>query len=892
MASSPQEAFYGNYVTVSYSEGNSVYTLATQSPTSAILVGSFPNDLNSNLISNTPLTYTLPFRGGKNFKAKTPSQNQTGIIGLTSIGIEIASYVSRFTHNYNTLIWTLNDVAINFDGIDEYGGYVDSLGIYRYVNAKFLKTPSWFGFFQYRNGWRQRSANLNDPLGHSLIIGWSLDGYPIYGPWGYSDPMDVASGIKLLKPGYKISPPQGRPPGVTVFVNGDFSVKETILLYSSRGVGVGMQVTGQGVPDNTIVTSVVNQTITLTRPITITRGKFINCSYPPGFLLADYVYDASLKPDLDEFNGRYCITPDYPEGTYAYFAAVDDDENPVFPYFVGSRYYGKITADNTVTTLQSLTLAAGTISPSFTPNNRNYDIFIANTSTSVTLTPSVSTDTSKIYLFQTRSTNLLTNNRPYTYTGIEENIPETFSIIVASEYETTGNYNLNVTRLPSNNNLLSVIRTNAGNFSPAFNPNIDQYNLTVSNLFTIVDIYLESFDSRSTIQVNGIDHLSGTFRSYSTKEGFNEFNIVVTSQSGVPKTYNFDVIRLNNDAFLNGLSVEPSVLNPSFDKNQFYYTHFIPFTTSSFRVTPVTEDNSTTIYVNNLLTTSSQTQVISGLNVGWNITSIRTVSNNPIIEYLYRIATFRERNPDANLTDLTLTTGTLVPSFDSSTYVYSVSVPFTVSSIGITPTAASTLTNIYVGTDYVPSGTLSPTINLSTGLNQLSIFTLAGNNVSSATYTVNLTRIRSTDSSLTNLEVVGFPISPAFNSNTFNYISTVSNWKSHVYLIPTSRQPDAEIYVNNQPVLSGKTSQQLTLLVGTNTATVRVVSPDQSNTSTYNLNLRRLPTDFSALKNLFVSKDPYKVYQISRATTTEEIAVLLLNGFNYLREDIYIKNRV
>ena len=28
---------------------------------------------------------------------------------------------------------------------------------------------------------------------------------------------------------------------------------------------------------------------------------------------------------LDIHNGRFCITPEYPEGTYAYFATVDEN---------------------------------------------------------------------------------------------------------------------------------------------------------------------------------------------------------------------------------------------------------------------------------------------------------------------------------------------------------------------------------------------------------------------------------------------------------------------------------------------------------------------------------------------------------------------------------------
>ena len=42
---------------------------------------------------------------------------------------------------------------------------------------------------------------------------------------------------------------------------------------------------------------------------------------------------------LDENNGRFCITPDYPEGSYAYFLTIDSDQVPQYPYLIGQNFY-------------------------------------------------------------------------------------------------------------------------------------------------------------------------------------------------------------------------------------------------------------------------------------------------------------------------------------------------------------------------------------------------------------------------------------------------------------------------------------------------------------------------------------------------------------------------
>ena len=61
-------------------------------------------------------------------------------------------------------------------------------------------------------------------------------------------------------------------------------------------------------------------------------------SYPIGSFTQDYEYQHRTG-SLDENNGRFCITPDYPEGTYAYFITLDADLNPAFPYTVGDNFY-------------------------------------------------------------------------------------------------------------------------------------------------------------------------------------------------------------------------------------------------------------------------------------------------------------------------------------------------------------------------------------------------------------------------------------------------------------------------------------------------------------------------------------------------------------------------
>lgn len=70
--------------------------------------------------------------------------------------------------------------------------------------------------------------------------------------------------------------------------------------------------------------------------------------FSAGFFLEDYTFTNS--GDLDEYNGRFCITPEFPNGVYAYFATsiIDAQNNVVgsFPYFIGNRYRSKFISEN------------------------------------------------------------------------------------------------------------------------------------------------------------------------------------------------------------------------------------------------------------------------------------------------------------------------------------------------------------------------------------------------------------------------------------------------------------------------------------------------------------------------------------------------------------------
>ena len=93
-------------------------------------------------------------------------------------------------------------------------------------------------------------------------------------------------------------------------------------------------------------------------------GPAVSGSYPLGRYTEDYAYLADLtnsatgQPykqgvefDLDEYNGRWCVTPEFPNGTYAYFTTIKADGSVTYPYIIGRCYYGALSGGGMVGTI-------------------------------------------------------------------------------------------------------------------------------------------------------------------------------------------------------------------------------------------------------------------------------------------------------------------------------------------------------------------------------------------------------------------------------------------------------------------------------------------------------------------------------------------------------------
>ncbi len=163
-------------------------------------------------------------------------------------------------------------------------------------------------------------------LHHSPILGWAYDGYPIYGPYGYGTAMNASSAVRRMVSGH--GPRDGSFGTTNLAVTGRHSLAAWAALFHTFTATLGSG-------DYTLLAA--------------NYGPDVSASFPIGWYaedfdyLGDRGYSQGTHFDLDKPNGRLCVTPEFPGGTYAYFIPIDAAGAPAFPYSIGRYWYGSNT---------------------------------------------------------------------------------------------------------------------------------------------------------------------------------------------------------------------------------------------------------------------------------------------------------------------------------------------------------------------------------------------------------------------------------------------------------------------------------------------------------------------------------------------------------------------
>ena len=307
------------------------------------------------------------------------------------------------------------------------------------------------------------------------------------------------------------------------------------------------------------------------------------------------------------------------------------------------------------------------------------------------------------------------------------------------------------------------------------------------------------------------------------------------------------------NANITNLTLSSGTLSPVFDVNTTSYTAQVANNVSSITATMTAADSTSTITVNGQTVNSGAASQAINLSVGANTITIVVTSEDKTTTKTYSVVVARIAavlSSNANLSGLSLSTGTLSPTFASQTTGYTALVANSVSSITVTPTAADSTATITVNGVKVSSGAASQSINLSVGANTITIVVTAQNGTTKMTYAVVVSRLApvlSSNDYLAGLSLsTGSALSPTFTSKTTGYTAQVVYAITSITVTPTAADSTSTITVNGQAVSSGAASQSINLsVVGANPIAI-VVTAQNGTTLTYAIVVSRLAASNNA----------------------------------------------
>ncbi|MFC5051613.1 YHYH protein [Rubritalea spongiae] len=233
--------------------------------------GKFPNTRNPHAISSQDYRHQVPEKGVP-AKQLTPLERQP--FGIAINGVLFDPGTAEYWNQDRSSGWNYEALSGKIDlGEDRHHAHVQPNGAYHYHGL-----PT--GLIEIIQQSKIEKKQMT-------LVGWAADGFPIYAKYGYIDPNNPSKGIKEMQPSYQLK--IGKRPG---------SIDPQSLKR-------------------------IRQTTDSPEPGGSYDGTFVQ----------DYDYKEG-SGDLDQANGRFGKTPEFPEGTYHYYIT---SEFPFIPrYFRGT----------------------------------------------------------------------------------------------------------------------------------------------------------------------------------------------------------------------------------------------------------------------------------------------------------------------------------------------------------------------------------------------------------------------------------------------------------------------------------------------------------------------------------------------------------------------------
>ena len=530
-------AYSTNYVYI-YTTGLPSYTMGNWLTPTGSTYTSWPT--NRAAIHRIPRNPSIP----------TTKQKSNGNGGVLVNGVFVWENgdAQSYTTSSGTVsmsgqgIWNrLAGVAEAFNFDPGYGHQPNSGAYHNHINPIALRYQ--LGDNVAYNSSTKTYSESGTPTRHSPILGWANDGLPIYGPYGYSSALDATSSIRRMVSGFQ------KRDGTNGTTNLASTGRTTLPKWAAEVQGKSQTLASTEYGPST------------TQTYTVAPG--VTGTYTLGIFAEDYEYLGDVGKtqgvdfDLNRQNVRYCVTPEYPSGTYAYFVCIDSSGNTVFPDIINQEFFGTAAAgQGTVTSISESVTEYQDVGPAAA-------IAVAASASGSGVALSWNSAEGATYKVESSSDNSTwtTVSSAVTSGGLTTNYTATASatyfkvtLTAIATYDTGGTYGTAVGKTGT---------VQYGTVIPAPNITTQPSNLTVtagsSATFTIVASGTAPLTyqwKKAGSAISGATNASYTIASTTTADA-GSYTCVVTN-SGGSTTSNAATLTVNSGTVAPSISTQPS----------------------------------------------------------------------------------------------------------------------------------------------------------------------------------------------------------------------------------------------------------------------------------------------------------------------------------------------
>lgn len=360
------------------------------------------------------------------------------------------------------------------------------------------------------------------------------------------------------------------------------------------------------------------------------------------------------------------------------------------------------------------------------------------------------------------------------------------------------------------------------------------YSYTVPNSVSGICITPTLKDPYAKMKVFNVDVKSGASTSnINLNVGETDVPVHITSEDGtVTKEYILKITRKDSpNANLSGLVINGGSLDKLFSQDTTIYTVTLD-NSDQITVTPTSAESHSIITVNEKTVASgnASSPIKFGIGTGSIIIHVLAPDKENSKDYSLTV----KRLPA--LSGLSLSSGSLDPSFIGSNLEYSLTVKNSVDNISVAPVALED-SLVFINNNAAISGDYTDPIDLTVGENIISIEVKSKDLALNRLYTLKVKR----EPCLNNLSLSSGNLNTPFDPETKDYTVTVPNDINNMDVRPEVTG-GASIKVNGSSVNSGEDSSEIALEEGKNTITIEVTSPDGKAFANYTITVKRLPT--------------------------------------------------